>query len=240
MALVGRFASGLSLAPVANGASKTINGNLYYAENAGRGYSQASGTGVDWFYLGAGDGGNTGSVRSEWDGYPTSFTDGNTFWISYWQFIALPSVFHNWTVSGQVHHGTISGAGDLHPPIAMFFNSAGTISLISATNNSTPPLTDTQTTQYSGAFTAGVGHNLVHQIKLDPTGSGIWNCWIDGVQRVTFAGAIGYPTDPGAFLKYGAYRAEDGTNAFGVYFANVEVQTATLAARIATPLAPPF
>lgn len=90
------------------------------------------------------------------------------------------------------------------------------------------------------SFELGRWYRMVYRIRLARTGDGEIQAWRDGVEIIpTTVGPIGYNDDLGPQFRFGAYRNPDGDEPITIEYANVEIGTTSLAARVASPLALP-
>jgi hypothetical protein len=82
---------------------------------------------------------------------------------------------------------------------------------------------------------AGEWHDVVLRMRLDPWGNGRLTFWLDGVQRYD-SGAIpvGYNDQGGPYAKFGLYRGVSDLRTV-MEFANIEVATQSLQARVSSP-----
>lgn len=161
------------------------------------------------------------------------------YWISYSFNIDYPdpntSSLH---IMGQLHSTPDAGDADVSPIFdCTLVSGASTFAIRTRTSLDDPILTSpTPTTHYTQAnFTRHTWHNIVHRIKVDPAGAGLLDSYLDGSQVVAFTGAIGYVDVNGPYWKWGLYSGEVGYTRV-IKYANLEISTASLIGRVASPL----
>jgi hypothetical protein len=163
--------------------------------------------------------------RTELDGYRRKWDDKTPVWGAYSFFIEPGVVYRsNWTAIAQMH-GTKIRSFHVH-----FTNDVLTI--YSEQLSKAGPVV---TVRYVRRIQRNAWHNVVFHLIQGASDSGRLEYWLDGKKIVDFAGAIG-AEENNAYWKFGIYRGYGpiGTP-FAIQYANMEVGTTDLTARIANP-----
>jgi len=165
--------------------------------------------------------------RSEFDGYKRTFTHGTDVWGAYAFFIEPGAEYRSdWTAISQMH-GTKVRAFHVH------FKEG---KLIVYDEHSGPGSGAVITARYNGLLSRTVWHNMVFHLREGAADSGRLEFWRDGEKIVDFTGAIGAAGNQ-AYWKFGIYRGYGPiATPFAIQFANMEIGTSDLTARIANPL----
>jgi hypothetical protein len=166
--------------------------------------------------------------RSEFDGYKQKFAHGADIWGAYAFFIEPGADYRSdWTAISQMH-GTKVRAFHVH------FKGG---KLIIYSEHIGPGSSAVPTVRYNGLLPRKMWHNVVFHLRESASDNGRLEFWRDGEKIVDFTGAIGAVGNQ-AYWKFGIYRGYGpiGTP-FAIQFANMEIGTSDLTARIASPLA---
>lgn len=199
------------------------------------------------FEIHAGDVSNIGSERDELDGFQNTILRNTEFWISYavkvlpGAVIPFSALFN---IMGQCHQGVTTGNPDFYCWYQddRFYLNAGNTSAPSANVDGQ----GNGTYFRSAILPRDVWHYVVYDVIKSSSGTGDkLVTWFDGTQVYNQTGAtiMGEHTS-GSYWKYGWYRAASGTSgalATAIcQWANVEVSTSSLLARVSTPLPAPM
>jgi len=179
--------------------------------------------------------------RSELAGRDT-WAFGADVWVSYAVKVSgvLPAT---WLIIGQMHDTIDSGEqARSEPPFSVRLD-GGKLKIITCSDPTDPSTgTETAVTRYadSVAFPLSTWTRFVFQLQFNKTTDGTIRGWRDGVEFIPSASIpMGFNDAVGPYWKYGNYRSGP-TNGVGVVeYANVEVGTASLLARVSSPLALP-
>ena len=215
----------------------TIRGIQYVPESAVREYSirratDASGD-VTRFEVRPGDRwsedveSGENKERSELDGYKQKFAHGSDVWGSFAILIEPgPEYRSEWTAITQMH-GTMLRAFHLH-------FQQGKLTILS--EHKGPNAGAAITPRYAGPLSRNTWHNIVFHLREGPPDRGRLEFWLDGKKVVDFNGEIGAPGNQ-AYWKFGIYRGYGPIAApLAIQYANMEIGTSDLTARIANPL----
>jgi hypothetical protein len=166
--------------------------------------------------------------RSELDGYRQRWKDDDNIWGAYSFFIEPGRPYRSsWTGISQLH-------GDKVLPFHVHFENEA---LAIFTEYQAPGSRPSSTSQYAGKILRAKWHNVVFHVRQGPPGQGRLEFWLDGKKLVDFSGGIG-ATGNQIYWKYGIYRGYGPiATTFAVQFANMEIGTTDLAARIVNPVA---
>ncbi len=215
----------------------TIRGIQYAPESAGQDWSirRAADTATDItrFEVRAADQWSddreSGEVkeRSELDGYKQTFAHGTDVWGAYSFFIEPGAEYRSdWAAINQMH-GSMLRAFHVH------FNGG---MLIIYSEHKGPNQGLAVTPRYGGLLSRNAWHNVVFHLHEGEADSGRLEFWCDGKKLVDLTGAIGAAGNQ-AYWKFGIYRGYGPIAApFAIQFANMEVGTSDLSARVASPL----
>ncbi|MEH2544082.1 hypothetical protein V1283_000727 [Bradyrhizobium sp. AZCC 2262] len=167
--------------------------------------------------------------RSEFDGYKQKFAHGADVWGAY-SFLVEPGAEYrsDWTAISQMH-GTKVRAFHVH------FKAGN---LIIYSEHSKPGGTGgVSAIRYNSRLSRNVWHNIVFHLKESTSDDGRLEFWCDGKKIVDFTGAIGAAGNQ-AYWKFGVYRGYGPiATPLAIQFANMEIGTLDLTARITSPLA---
>lgn len=156
-------------------------------------------------------------------------------WLSYAQMIEPGTDITDFALCGQFKTpadplgvGPIL-SGTLYPGNYMVWYTRGdtavppspTAPLIEAWRTNLPP--------------RGTWFRYVHRLQFSQTGGGHLQSWFNGTQTFNDPVAMGYNETPGPFWKLGIYK-HPTADTIAVQYANVEIGTADLSARIGSPL----
>lgn len=138
----------------------------------------------------------------------------------------------------QFHATEDASDASASPVAALMLDSAGRL-VVESRTSAENPLTSNPAgvSRYVGASAFPVGRRtaFVVNAKFDYAGAGFLKVWMDGLQIVDFAGAIGFNDAEGPYLKVGIYRPTSAAPMV-VRWKNLECGTADLSARILSPL----
>jgi hypothetical protein len=166
--------------------------------------------------------------RSEFDGYKQKFVHGTDVWGAYALFIEPGAEYRcDWNAINQMH-GTKVRAFHVH-------FKEGKLIIYSEYNG--PGSGAAITTRYNGPLSRNMWHNIVFHLRESASdNNGRLEFWSDGKKIVDFTGPIGAAGNQ-AYWKFGIYRGYGPiATPFAIQFANMEVGTSDLTARIASPL----
>lgn len=165
--------------------------------------------------------------RSEFDGYKQKFAHGTDVWGAYTLFIEPGAEYRSdWNAINQMH-GSKLRAFHVH------FKEG---KLIIYSEHVGPGTGAAITLRYNGPLSRNVWHNIVFHLREGASDNGRLEFWSDGKKIVDFTGAIGAAGNQ-AYWKFGVYRGYGPiATPFAIQFANMEVGTSDLTARIASPL----
>lgn len=214
----------------------TIRGIPYVVESSGNDWSirraQAGAIDITRFEVRAGDSwdedraSGENKERSELDGYKRRYNQGSDVWGSY-SFLIEPGAEYqsDWTAISQMHGSKIR-------PFHIHFK-AGRLIVFSEYSGSRA---GAQTSvRYNGTLSRNEWHHLVFHLREGDT-NGQLDIWLDGAKIVDFAGTIGAIGNQ-AYWKFGIYRGYGPIAApLAIQFANMEVGTSDLTARVTAPL----
>lgn len=235
----------------------TLNGNAYFTECSEQPYSlQISQNATSPIVrcevrnneLWSGAMGGNDTERAELDGAGSAYPKGTEFWFSY-QFMVEPGAAQiagtikpsnpgfpggplAWGAIGQVH-GEGQGAA-----VPMAISIVGEqITIRTQTGAQVETLHGTAIPLVRGQV-----YHVVGKIKVTGDTSSTLTVWIDGKQVTSVTGqAIGNTVDTANYFKVGIYRGwqGDGYPPLVVYVSNIEHGTASLLARVTSPLPAP-
>jgi hypothetical protein len=165
--------------------------------------------------------------RSEFDGYKQKFSHGTDVWGAYALFIEPGAEYRSdWNAINQMH-GSNTRAFHVH------FKEGRLIIYSEYVGSGSGAAT---TARYDGPLSRNIWHNIVFHLRESRINDGQLQFWIDGKKILDFTGAIGAPGNQ-AYWKFGIYRGYGPiATPFAIEFANMEVGTSDLTARIANPL----
>jgi hypothetical protein len=216
----------------------TIRGIPYVPEFAGRSWSIARAVNASSdlirFEVRQGDqweedtASGENKERSEFDGYKKRWDDGTEVWGAYsFNIEPGPAYRSDWTAIGQMH-GSKTRSFHVH-----FKNETMTIYSEYRPDRGAAVATP----RYSGTLARDVWHHVVFRLRQNAAGNGKLDFWLDGNKLVDFTGPVGASGNQ-AYWKYGIYRGYGPIAApFAIKYANMEVGTTDLSARITQPLA---
>jgi hypothetical protein len=222
--------------PVESKKLMTIRGNTYEAESAGRPWStlmaRNGSSEVTRFEVRGGDqwdedrSSGENKERSEFDGYKRRWAAGGDVWGAYSFFIEPGASYRaDWNAINQMHGSKIR-------PFHIHFNN-GVLRIVSEHLADSKPAI---VTRYEGQVSRNAWHNAVFHLRENASGDGRLEFWLDGKKIVDFTGAIGASANQ-AYWKFGIYRGYGPiATPFAIQFANMEVGTADLSARVQKPL----
>jgi hypothetical protein len=217
-----------------------VGGNEYEAESAGRPWSvqvaRATPADIVRFELRPGDqwdedrGAESLQERSQLDGYKTRWPSGADIWGAYSFFIEPGAAYRaEWNAIIQMQGTRIR-------PFHVHFN--GEIFRV-VTEHFNAESKPTIVARSARAISRNTWHNVVFHLREDANGKGRLEFWLNGLKIVDYAGSIG-ASDGEVFWKFGPYRGFGPIAApFAIQFANMQVGTADLTARIKSPLSIP-
>jgi hypothetical protein len=164
--------------------------------------------------------------RSEFDGYKQRFAHGSDVWGAYGLFIEPGAEYRaDWSAINQMH-GTMLRAFHVH-------FQQGKLIILSEHN---PGSGVAITPRYTGPLSRNTWHNVVFHLREGAADRGRLEFWLDGKKIVDLTGQIGAAGNQ-AYWKFGIYRGYGPIPApLAIQFANMEVGTSDLTARINTPL----
>jgi lysophospholipase L1-like esterase len=172
--------------------------------------------------------------RSEFEGQQR-FGGGIDIWVSYSMLIEDgPVSTAKSAILGQFHHvdtdiGTTA-------PYSVWLNRGDRLSVETWSSPENPlmhnPMGPSVTLYESDPIARNRWYQFVHRVRFGPDGSGVAQLWIDGAQVANYSGRLGYVGR--YYWKFGIYR-ETAAEPIAIQYANMEVSTSTLAARIAHP-----
>jgi hypothetical protein len=216
-----------------------IRGIKYVPESAGQDWSIARAVNTNTDVLrfevregdhGAEDGSSDGNKeRSELDGYRRTWKDDEDIWGAY-SFFIEPGRPHrsSWTAISQIHGNKVLS-------FHLHFE-AETLSVLTAYQAAEARPVSTQL-QYAGKIPRAAWHNVVFHLRQGAPEQGRLEFWLNGKKLVDFSGGIG-AADNHVYWKYGIYRGYGPiATTFAVRFANMEVGSTPLTARITAPAA---
>lgn len=165
---------------------------------------------------------------------------GEEVWFSYAMRIksGLPTTAA-YAILGQFHDTTDEGdggGGGISPPFAINLVQGEKLKFIKRYNTSPLGGTPVQTLMHERSVVRDRWYRIVGRIVFDWTPNGAVDLWFDGSPIVTLTNAqIGYNDTIGPYWKFGIYRAE-APETLVVEYANMELGSASLLARVASPL----
>jgi hypothetical protein len=165
--------------------------------------------------------------RSELDGYKRRFPQSSDVWGAYAFFVEPGQEYHSdWTAISQMH-GSKSRAFLVHYKEGrLIIYSEG----IAANGQMVSG------TRYTGLVSRNAWHQIVFHLKGGTGADGRLEFWLDAKKILDYNGAIGAPGNQ-AYWKFGIYRGYGPIQTpFAIQFANMEVGTNNLSARITNPL----
>ena len=164
--------------------------------------------------------------RSELDGYATRWGDKTPVWGAYSFFVEPGSAYHSdWTAIGQMHGSKVR-------PFHIHFTN-DVLTIYSEQPGSSGAAISAR---YSGKIGRNAWHNVVFHLVQNASNAGRFEFWLDGKKIVDFTGSIGAEGNQ-AYWKFGIYRGYGPiATPFAIQYANMEVGTHDLTARIANPL----
>lgn len=184
-------------------------------------------------------GDSVGTERAELAAYSPGFTPGVEHWVAYSMKIDFDDPYTGTLqIMGQVKNKPEGNIASLSPvvDIAMVTGNSSFVIRTRTSTATTLSVSPSPTTHYFQAVVPRkTWMNFVHRIKIDHTGGGILQSWINGVQRVNYAGAIGYNQTLGPYWKWGIY-SQNVPYTRRVKYANTEISLSSLSDRIANPL----
>jgi hypothetical protein len=226
-------AQDLTFVPIGS-SEQTINGELFSVHSAFKDWSIARSPlgGVHRFEVRQGEkraSDDSGLERSElknqhdyapeadlWNSYAVLAEPGDPFSVS-------------WECLGQWHAGVGS------PVVTMQMRNRTTLEILTRSGSSSTAVK--RVAWATTSFVPGRWYHVVQHVRLDPRGGrGVLQVWLDGVAVINdTASSIGYSDMTRTYWKFGIYRNTSPT-VQAVRYANMEVGTADLSARIANPL----
>jgi len=164
--------------------------------------------------------------RSEFDGYKRRFTAGTDVWGAYAFFIEPGAEYRSdWTAISQMHGSKVR-------PFHLHFKEGKLVVYSEQIGPGALPAV-----RYNGPLSRNIWHDAVFHLREGASDSGRLEVWLDRERIVNFTGAIGGSGNQ-AYWKFGIYRGYGPiATPFAVQFANMEIGTSDLTARISNPLA---
>jgi hypothetical protein len=165
--------------------------------------------------------------RSELDGYKRRFPQGSDVWGAYAFLVEPGQEYHSdWTAISQMH-GSKSRSFLVHYKEGRLIIYSEGI----AANGQT-----VSGTRYAGPVSRNAWHQIVFHLKGESGADGRLEFWLDAKKILDYSGAIGARGNE-AYWKFGIYRGYGPIQTpFAIQFANMEVGTNNLSARITNPL----
>jgi len=172
--------------------------------------------------------------RSEFDGQQR-FDGGTDIWVSYSMLVEDgPLSSARWTILGQFHHVDTDVATTT--PYSVWLNPGDHLSVETWSSPEDPllhnPMGPSVTIFKRSPLHRNQWYHFVHRVRFGHDGSGEAQLWIDGAEVAHYKGPLGYVGK--SHWKFGVYR-ESAPETIAVQYADMEVGTASLAARIKHP-----
>jgi hypothetical protein len=165
--------------------------------------------------------------RSELDGYKRRFPQGADVWGAYAFLIEPGQEYHSdWTAINQMHGSKVRSFHVHYKEgrMIIYTEAAG------ANGQAASGM------RYAGLISRNVWHQMVFHFKGGSSTDGRLEFWLDAKKILDYTGAIGAPGNQ-AYWKFGIYRGYGPIQTpFAIQFANMEVGSSNLSARIANPL----
>ena len=186
--------------------------------------------------------GDTGNDRhrAEYSGPPLAF-DTDVWWSDWFRLKSVDwDAVSGWLILGQIHASPDAGDFGASPIFAYEFTRNG-MTIVTRTAATGPTSNPSSTTRYTmPGFQMGRWYRRVVRTKLNNAGAGELDVYFDGTQVVNLTGISNcYPDVVAPYMKFGIYSGPAmpaGSKSTIAEYARVEIGTASLAARIATPL----
>lgn len=174
--------------------------------------------------------------RSELSAHNDAFGVADSMWFAYAMKVDPKSRSIVDAFVGQLHD--FPGVGDnAYAPIYAHELIGTTFTIRSFSNINVPAtVPPVEVIRYTKTLVYGTWYQFVIHLIPNPAGSGTIHVWIDGLPVINLTNAaLGFASSTGLYWKYGIYDLS-ATTYRGVWFANMEAGTASLAARITAPL----
>lgn len=164
--------------------------------------------------------------RSELDGYKRRFPQGSDVWGAYAFLIEPGQEYHSdWTAISQMHGSKIRSFHVHYKEGRLIIYSEAAGANGQAASG----------TRYIGPVSRNAWHQIVFHLKGGSGADGRLEFWLDAKKIVDYTGAIGAAGNQ-AYWKFGIYRGYGPIQTpFAIQFANMEVGTNNLSARITNP-----
>lgn len=171
------------------------------------------------------------------------FTRGTTYWWAFsFRMTGLPpSQAGGWMNICQIHQSPDGGDTEGPQPFGFYWQQSGRIVVDRRYDPNTTTTSNsyqTATTQVAAALTTDVWHNVVIRARMDngATSTGSLGFWFDGTTVVDVNNVpFGYNDTAQNYPKFGIYRGL-GSGVNVCEYANMEIGTTDLTARITSPL----
>ena len=165
--------------------------------------------------------------RSELDGYKRRFPQGSDVWGAYAFLIEPGQDYHSdWTAISQMHGSKIRSFHVHYKEgrLIIYSEAAGANGQASSAM------------RYAGLISRNAWHQIVFHLKGGSGADGRLEFWLDAKKILDYTGAIGASGNQ-AYWKFGIYRGYGPIQTpFAIQFANMEVGSSNLSARITNPL----
>jgi hypothetical protein len=165
--------------------------------------------------------------RSELDGYRRRFRQGSDIWGAYGFFIEPGPEYHSdWTAISQMHGSKGRSFLVHYKEGRLIIYTEGIVANGQMVNG----------TRYAGPVSRNAWHQIVFHLRGGSATDGRLEFWLDAKKILDYSGAIGAPGNE-AYWKFGIYRGYGPIRTpFAIQFANMEIGTTDLSARITHPL----
>lgn len=200
----------------------------YKTHSAGEAWSVTSNDGDFRFEVRAGDEwAKDGSERSEIT-FGKTLELNQTYMMSY-SFMVEPGAANtaDWVNIGQLHGTPDAADSKVLAPIFAVQMDGEKLQIVMRTDaNATTTARVADNILYTSTddIVRGGWYDVQVEIKVDPSGNGVLNVWINGEQVVSYTGAVGYNDAIGPYWKQGVYRSE-ADETLAVHFKDFEVNT---------------
>lgn len=232
--------------PTKNGVTFERAGAKYVAESAEKAWSFTPDKNLDRFEVRNGDkwvnesaGNLANRTELRYTGVPgggAAYLPFSTdVWLSYGLKIEEGDPITGWAGFGQFHAKQDAGDTGLPPVWALeIVNNTMYVRTRSSILNPTTAAV-TSMVHYTAPFARGQWYRFVARLRFEKGTGGHMQFWKDGVEVFNKSILAGYNDVNGPYWKYGIYRQESTATLIASY-ANVEVGTKSLLARVAKPL----
>lgn len=164
---------------------------------------------------------------------------GDDNWFSYaFRIVSGEASTAPFCVLNQWHHTPDEGDSGNSPPFAINYMTTGILRFIRRFSSDTPTTTVTQSNMHDTSVVArDLWHHIVGRLKFGFSNDAVVQLWFNGQQIVNLSNTnMGYNDVQGPYAKFGIYRSE-APETLVVEYANMELGTSSLLARVTSPLA---